>query len=220
MTDKTINLTSDLYQYLLSQSLREHPALKALRKETKQLSQGEMQIAPDEGQFFAMLLKLMNARRVIDIGTFTGYSALVFALAMPEEGRVITCDINTKCTEIAKKYWKEADVIKKIELKIAPALDTLEQLLKNGQENSFDFIFIDADKSNYKNYYEKALLLLRIGGLIAVDNVLWYGRVLDKNNQSKATEAIRCFNEKVSKDTRVDLSMLAIGDGVTLARKR
>ena len=220
MSKQTLNLTPDLYQYLLDSSLREPPFLQELREETDRLPHPEMQIAPDQGQFFAMLLKLMNARNVIDIGTFTGYSTLVFALTIPENGQVITCDINIECTNIAKKYWEKAGVADKIVLNISPALNVLDQLLKDGHKNQFDFIFLDADKRNNENYYEQGLLLLRAGGVMAIDNVLWHGRVIDNNNQEKTTEAIRLFNQKISQDPRVDLSMITLGDGVTLARKR
>lgn len=220
MAKKTLNLTTDLYQYLLDKSLHEHEVLKALRRETEKLPEHEMQIAPDQGQFFTVLVKLMNASHIIDIGTFTGYSALVFALAIPENGHVITCDINSKCTEVAKQYWEKAGVLNKIELKLAPALDTLDQLLHSDRKNSFDIIFIDADKCNYDNYYEKSLQLLRKGGLVVADNVLWYGRVIDENDHEKTTKAIRNFNDKLAQDNRIDICMLPVADGVTLARKR
>ncbi|OGO91672.1 MAG: SAM-dependent methyltransferase [Coxiella sp. RIFCSPHIGHO2_12_FULL_44_14] len=220
MTNRTLSLTSDLYQYLLDVSLHESSILRELRAETELMPESRMQISPDQGQLFTFLLKLIQARYVIDIGTFTGYSALIAALAMPEEGRVVTCDVDERATAVAERYWKKAGVSHKIELKLAPALVTLDQLLSLKTQNSVDFIFIDADKQNYDNYYERALSLLHPGGLVAIDNVLWDGRVIDETDHDNTTQAIRHLNTKLSGDSRVDMCMVPIGDGVTFVRKR
>ncbi|RDI42857.1 class I SAM-dependent methyltransferase [Aquicella lusitana] len=220
MSDVTINLTPTLYRYLCRVSLREPAVLKKLREETHKLNGARMQISPEQGQFMALLVELLGAKKTIDIGTFTGYSALVVALALPPEGRVITCDIDTQAPSLAKLFWEEAGVAQKIDLRIAPALETLQKLLDEDQAGTFDFIFIDADKTNYLHYYEKSLTLLRTGGLVAIDNVLWDGKVADPAVDDKNTLAIRACNEKLASDARVTLSMIPIGDGLTLARKR
>jgi predicted O-methyltransferase YrrM len=220
MSTKTINLTKELYDYLLQVSLREHPILKRLREKTHELKEYVMQISPEQGQLMALLVELIGAKKTLDIGTFTGYSALVVALALPAKGKVITCDINETSTNIAKSFWRDAQVEDKIDLYLAPAMDTLQKLLDQGEAETFDFIFIDADKNNYMNYYEIGLKLLRPGGLIAVDNVLWGGAVIDADNQENNTNAIRIFNERIHQDERVSLSLIPIGDGLTLARKR
>ncbi len=220
MSTKTINLTPKLYDYLLNVSLREHPVLQELRAMTAQLPAARMQISPEQGQFMALLIQLLDAKKTLDIGTFTGYSALVVALAMPNEGSVIACDVSREWTNKALTYWEKAGVANKIQLKIAPALETLQKLIENGESGTFDFVFIDADKKNYLNYYEHALTLLRPGGLIAIDNVLWDGRVADENNQEPETQAIRAVNESIKHDVRVTFSLLPIGDGLMLARKK
>lgn len=220
MTNRTITMTSSLYDYLLSVSLREASVLKHLRQTTSKLPDCEKQISPEEGQFLAFLVQLIGARKTLELGTYTGYSALAVALALPANGKVVTLDIDEKTTKIAKDFWMQAGVSHKIELKIGSALETLDQLIKNGEENSFDFAFIDADKGNYIHYYEKALKLVRKGGVIAVDNVLWHGFVADPNAQDKRTNAIREFNKQVHLDERVTLSMVPIADGITLLRKR
>lgn len=220
MSDQTLNLTPSLYAYLKQVSLREGRVLKALREETHQYSSATMQISPEQGQFMALLIELLAAKKTLDIGTFTGYSALVVALALPKDGKVITFDISKKWTDIGKCYWEQAGVAHKIDLRLGDALDSLESLSQAGEEGTFDFAFIDADKNNYSAYYEKSLKLLRPGGLIAVDNVLWDGAVADLKNQDKNTQAIRELNEKIFADERVTISMLPIGDGLTLARKR
>ena len=179
-----------------------------------------MQIAPDQGQFLALLVKLLGAKKTLDIGVFTGYSSLVVALALPDDGKVIACDRDPEATALARRYWKEAGVEHKIDFHLAPALETLDQLIEQGQANSFDFAFIDADKRNYGNYYERALTLLRPGGLIAIDNVLWFGRVADPRDTDKRTIAIRELNQKIYQDERVEISMLPTADGLTLARKK
>lgn len=220
MSSQTLNLSDELYQYLLSVSLRENHVLTELRQEMINHPVGNMHISPEQGQFMALLLKVMGAEKVLEIGVFTGYSSTVMALALPDHGKIIACDINEKDTNSARHRWQQAGVENKIELYLAPALDTLEKLMAGGEKETFDFIFIDADKSNYLNYYEKSLILLRKGGLIAVDNVLWYGRVADININDKRTKKIREFNEFLAKDERIDLSLIPMGDGLTLARKK
>lgn len=219
MSNETINLTSELYEYLLSKSLHEHPVLARLRDETRQLTGFQMQISPEQGQFMALLIEIMGAKKTLDIGTFTGYSALVVALALPQDGKVVTCDITEDATNVARRFWKLAGMDGKIELRLAPALTTLQALMEKGESGTFDFAFIDADKANYVHYYESALALLRPGGLIAIDNVLWSGDVADPRNQDNNTKAIRALNDFVYADKRVSISMLPIGDGLTLARK-
>ncbi len=220
MSKNITKLTDELYKYILSISLREPDILKRLRDETMKDQMSNMQISPDQGQFMALLIKLIGARKTLDIGTYTGYSALSVALAMPDDSLTVTCDYRTEWTEIARRYWKEAGVDHKIDLCLGPALETLNDLIGNGETGAFDFVFIDADKENYDNYYEKALILLHPGGLIAIDNILWSGDVIDLNNQDISTNAIRRLNDKVKNDERVDISLLPIGDGLTLARKR
>ncbi len=220
MTTKRLQLSEPLHSYILEHSLREHDILRRLRIETGALPLGSMQIAPDQGQFLALLVRLMSARKALELGVFTGYSSLAIALALPEDGRLVSCDINEEWTAIARRYWQEAGVAHKIELKLAPAAQTLEALLSAGEAGSFDFVFIDADKQNYSCYYDLALELLRPGGLIAIDNVLWSGRVADPQDRAASTRAIRAFNAKLRDDSRIDLSIVPIGDGLTLARKR
>ncbi|NEO27421.1 MAG: SAM-dependent methyltransferase [Kamptonema sp. SIO4C4] len=220
MTKKTLGLDESLHQYLQAVSLREPEILQQLREETAKLPMSQMQIAPEQGQFMALLVQLMNAKKTLDVGVFTGYSALVVALALPPDGTVIACDIDEEKTAIAVRYWENAQVADKIDLRLAPALDTLDQLIANGEAETFDFVFIDADKRNYENYYERSLKLLRSGGLIAVDNVLWSGRVADKTVEDNRTQAIRQFNEKLHQDDRVTISVVPIADGLTLARKK
>ncbi len=219
MSNKTLNLTDDLYQYVLDISLREHPVQAELREETAQLSTHNMQTAPEQGQFLQLLIRMQAARKTLEIGTYTGYSALAVALALPADGRIIACDVNQEWTDIAKRYWQKAQVADKIDLRLAPALETLDKLLESGEANSFDFAFIDADKSNYDNYYEKALLLIRKGGVIAIDNVLWDGLVIDESVNDSQTRSIRALNEKILHDKRVEISMLPLADGVTLVYK-
>ena len=220
MGKESLGLDNRLYEYLLSVSLREPEVLTKLRQETSQHSSSIMQISPDQGQFMALLVKLLGAKKTLDIGVFTGYSSLVVALALPEDGKVIACDRDPHATAIARRYWQDAGVAHKIELHLAPALDTLDRLITEGESGSFDFAFIDADKRNYSNYYERALSLLRPGGLVAIDNVLWFGSVADPQDTDKRTVAIREFNHKLHHDPRVEISMLAIADGLTLAFKR
>lgn len=220
MTNRTIAMTDPLYHYLLSVSLREAPVLRHLRQVTAKLPGHQMQISPEEGQFLAFLVQLIGARKTLELGTYTGYSALSVALALPHGATVVTCDIDKKSTDVAKEFWLQAGVSHKVDLRLGPALETLEQLIKNGEENSFDFAFIDADKANYVNYYEKTLKLIRKDGLIAVDNVLWDGFVADTTINDNQTNAIRAFNQHVHQDERVALTLIPIADGVTLLRKR
>lgn len=220
MSNQTLNLTPQLYQYMLSVSLREPNILKLLREETAKLPSHEMQISPEQGQFMAFLVGLIRAKKTLEIGVYTGYSALAVALALPNDGKITACDINTETSAIAKRFWQKAEVDQKIELRLAPALETLDQLIAQGESNTFDFVFIDADKQNYSNYYERALSLVRSGGLILIDNVLWSGHVADSTNHDKSTEAIRSLNQTLFEDKRIILSMLPLGDGLTLIRKQ
>lgn len=219
MTNKTITLTDALYEYLLRVSLREPEVLRRLREETARMADANMQIAPEQGQFMGLLARLTGARRALEIGTFTGYSALSVALQLPADGRLIACDISTEWTAVARRYFEAAGVADRIELRIAPALQTLDDLLACGAAGSIDMVFIDADKENYLHYYERALRLLRTGGLIVVDNVLWDGKVADPAASDSATAALRAFNARLRTDERVMLSMLAVADGITLALK-
>jgi O-methyltransferase len=219
MTRRTQPLTDRLHAYLLDVSLRDHDVLRRLREETGHLEHASMQIGPEQGQLMGLLLELIDARRVIEVGTFTGYSALAMALALPEDGRIVACDVSEAWTDVARRYWEEAGVGHKIDLRLAPAAETLRSLLDQGQGGSYDFAFIDADKPGYETYYELCLALLRPGGLIAVDNTLWEGKVADPSVSDPDTKAIRAFNQKVKGDDRVSLSLVPIGDGLTLARK-
>lgn len=220
MSLESLNLPSHLYDYLLSVSVRENPVLKELREEALSHPLGKMQIAPDQGQFLALLIKLIGAKKILEIGVFLGYSSTVMALALPDDGLLIACDNRADFTDIAKVYWTKAKVDRKIRLHLQPALETLDRLLENGEAETFDFIFIDADKSNYHNYYEKSLKLVRKNGLIVIDNVLWYGKVADKNINDNTTQKIREFNAKLAQDDRIDLTMISMGDGLTLAMKK
>lgn len=220
MSTRTFTLSDQIYQYLLSVSHPEPELLHRLRQETAQLPNASMQISPEQGQLMALLVRLMGARKTLEIGVFTGYSSLVVALALPTDGRIVACDVSEEWTSIARRYWKEAGVEQKIDLRMGHALRTLDALLRSGEGGTFDFAFIDADKHNYPAYFEKSLQLLRPGGLIAVDNVLWSGRVADPNTTDADTESIRAFNAKLRDDQRVTLSVVPIGDGLTLALKK
>jgi predicted O-methyltransferase YrrM len=220
MSDRFLPLNDVIYEYLQKVSLREPDVLKRLRVETSKLPMARMQISPEQGQFMALLVQLIRARKTLEVGVFTGYSSLCVALALPAEGKVVAADISEEWTLVARRYWKAAGVASKIDLRLAPATETLDKLIAAGETGTFDFAFIDADKTNYENYYERSLTLLRPGGLITVDNVLWSGRVVDATNQEEDTVAIRAFNEKLYADERILLSMLPVGDGLTLAMKR
>ncbi len=219
MTRQTLPLDDSLYAYLLAHSLREHPELAALREATRTHPRASMQIAPEQGQLMALLVKLLGARRTIEIGVFTGYSALAVALALPDDGRILACDISDEYTRVAREYWQRAGVAHKIELVLAPAAQTLVARLAAGDAGTYDFAFIDADKTGYDGYYEQCLRLLRPGGLIAIDNVLWKGAVA-RPADSDDTRALQALNAKLHRDERIDLALVPIGDGLTLARKR
>ena len=219
MTNSTIAMTNPLQRYLIEHSLREPAILAALRQLTAKMPQADMQISPEQGQLMQLLVRLIGARRCLEIGTFTGYSALCVALAMPRDGEIIACDVSLEWTQIARRFWREAGVDARIDLRIAPALATLDDLLQGGG-SSFDFAFIDADKENYLEYYERVVELLRPGGLLVVDNVLWGGAVADASVQDAETNAIRALNDRARDDERVDMSLVPIGDGLLLARKR
>jgi predicted O-methyltransferase YrrM len=220
MSNRTLTLTDGLYDYLLAHSVQEPESLQALRQETAQHPMAQMQIAPEQGQFMALLIQLMGAKKALEVGVFTGYSALWVALALPPEGRLIACDVNRDYTAIAQRYWEQAGVAQKIDLRLAPATETLAHLIAEGQQDSVDFAFIDADKSNYAVYYEQVLQLVRPGGLIAIDNVLWSGRVADPNITDNRTQVLRRLNAALAADPRIRLSLVPIGDGLTLALKR
>ena len=220
MSSRTIVLNDALYEYLLSVSLREPDVLCRLREETAKMPQHNMQISPEQGQFMALLVELTGARKCLEVGTFTGYSTLSLALALPEDGQIVACDISEEFTSRAKPYWQEAGVAGKIDLRLGPALETLDALIADGESGAFDFAFIDADKVNYQGYFQRALDLIRRGGLILVDNVLWSGAVVDPARDDEDTEAIRAFNQTRAGDPRISLSLVPIGDGLTLARKR
>jgi predicted O-methyltransferase YrrM len=215
MTAKTLQMSEALHAYLLANSLRETPVQRALRAATSRMPRSTMQIAPEQGQFLQLLVRLLGARRILEIGTFTGYSALSMALVLPRGGRIVCCDLSEEWTSIARRYWKKSGVDKRISLRLGPALATLK-----GLHGSFDLAFIDADKTNYARYYERCLRLVRRGGIIAVDNTLWYGRVIDRRDQSADTRAVRAFNRKLHRDRRVEIALVPIGDGLTLALKR
>ena len=208
------------YQYLIKTSVRETDVARRLREETQELPQAQMQIGPDQGQFLQLLVQLIQAKKTLEVGVFTGYSALWVAMGLPDDGRIVACDVSEEYTSVARRYWKEAGVDHKIDLQLRPALETLDGLLGKADADTFDFAFIDADKSNYDNYYERALRLVRRGGLIAIDNTIWSGRVADPAETDSDTVAIRKLNEKLRDDQRIALSMLTVGDGLTLAMKR
>jgi caffeoyl-CoA O-methyltransferase len=217
---RNIALTAKLEDYCLSVSLRESAVERELRRETARLPLGGMQVAPDQAQLMALLARLMGARLCLEIGTFTGMSALAVAQALPPDGRLIACDVDAETTALARRYWAKAGVADKIELRLAPALETLDALIAEGRDGRFDFAFIDADKENYDRYYERSLRLLRPGGLIVIDNVLWGGWVADARRKDPDTSALRALNKKLHRDQRIDLVLLPLADGITLARKR
>jgi len=219
LSNRSIGLDDKLHDYLLSVSLREPELLARLRAETAQDPKARLQISPEQGQFMALLVELISARSALEIGVFTGYSALRVALALPDDGRIVACDIDERWTSIGQRYWKEAGVEKKIDLRIGPAVETLDGLLDDGAAASFDFAFIDADKGNYLEYYDRCVTLVRSRGVIAIDNTLWSGAVADEGDQREDTLAIRALNEHVYADDRVSMSMLPVGDGLTLVVK-
>ena len=219
MARRSLDLDDVLYQYLIDHSIREHPAQVALRAATASQPHAGMQISPDQGQFMALLVKLLGARRAIEIGVFTGYSALTVALALPDDGRLLACDIRDDYTRVGRPFWQQAGVAHKIDLRLAPALETLDAQLADGASGQYDFAFIDADKTGYDAYYERCLQLLRPGGLVAIDNTLWSGSVA-RTASDADTAALQQLNTKLHHDERVDLSLLPVGDGLTLARKR
>ncbi len=219
MSNRTLSIDDRIYDYLLSVSLKESDLLKRLRQETAGIEFSEMQIAPEQGQFMALLVSLTGARRALEIGTFTGYSSISIASALPLDGELVCCDDSEEWTAIARKYWHLAGLEDRIKLKLGDANKTLQALIDEGQMGAFDFIFIDADKQNYPQYYEQSLMLLRAGGLMAVDNTLWSGDVADPENMEPGTRAIRHFNEMLKQDERVNISLVPIGDGLTLVHK-
>lgn len=219
MSTRTLNIDDTLYRYILDVSLREHPVQAELREAMLGHPYANMQISPEQGQFMAMLARLAGARRTLEIGVFTGYSALSVALALPDDGRIVACDVSAEYTDVARSYWERAGIAHKIDLRLAPAANTLDALLEEGRAGEFDFAFIDADKGGYDAYYERCLRLLRAGGLIAIDNTLWSGKVAYPADEGD-TAAIQALNRKLHNDERIDLSLLPIGDGLTLARKR
>lgn len=219
MSRRTLTLDDALYEYLLANSLREHPELTALREATRTHPRASMQIAPEQGQLMALLVKLIGARRTIEVGVFTGYSALAVALALPDDGRILACDVSDEYTRVAREHWQRAGVAHKIELVLAPAAQTLAARIAAGDAGTYDFAFIDADKTGYDGYYEQCLQLLRPGGLIAIDNVLRGGAVA-RPADSDDTRALQALNAKLHRDERIDLALVPIADGLTLARKR
>ena len=220
MSMKTILMDAQLLEYLRQNSVREPDVLQELREETQKLSNSGMQISPEQGQLMFMLVKLVNAHKIVESGTFTGYSSTVMALAMPEDSQLIAFDISEEYTRKARIFWKKAGVDQRVKLVLGNAKESLKNFLQAGEQESVDLAFIDADKSSYAEYYEYCLQLIRPGGLILVDNVLWGGQVADASNHDKDTEALRIFNAALSSDQRVDLCMVPIGDGLTIARKR
>jgi predicted O-methyltransferase YrrM len=221
MSSRTLAMTDTLHAYLLATSVRDTPALDRLRQETAALGGiARMQISPEQGQLMAFLVETLGARRLLEVGTFTGYSALVCALALPADGRIVCCDVSREWTDIARRHWQDAGVAERIDLRLGPALETLDGLLAAGAADSFDMAFIDADKTNYDGYYERCLRLVRPGGVIGIDNTLWSGRVADPADTSPDTAALRALNAKIGRDDRVAMVQIPIGDGYTLARRR
>jgi len=217
---RAVTMTENLYRYLVDHSLRDHPVLRELREETARLPGAVMQIGPDQGQFMALLTKLVGARRCLEVGVFTGYSSLSVALALPQDGTIVALDVSEEWTAVAQRYWKKAGVDHKIDLRLAPALNTLDTLISLQESGRFDMAFIDADKGNYLGYYERCLQLVRRGGLILIDNTLWSGDVADPSKNEPDTVALRALNDALHHDERIDLALLPVGDGLTLARKR
>ena len=219
MNNRNVKLDDRLYAYLQEHSLREHPVLRELREATADMKHAGMQVAPEQGQLMGLLARAVKAKRAIEVGVFTGYSSLSVALALPPDGKLVACDVNEEWTAMARRYWEKAGVAKKIELRLQPAQKTLDELIAAGESGTYDFAFIDADKSRYMAYYERCLTLLRAGGMIVIDNTLWSGQVADPAVSDDDTNAIRKMNDAVHRDSRVTASLLPIGDGVTLALK-
>ena len=220
MSTRTLNLTDHLYDYVLKHGVREHPVLKEVREWTNNNLPFNMQISPEHGQFMGLMTQLTGARKALEVGVFTGYSSLVVSMAMPEDGQLIACDISEEYTSAARKFWQKAGVADKIDLRIAPAAQTLQQLLDEGQKNAFDMAFIDADKTGYNTYYELTLKLLKPGGWLMIDNVLWSGEVANPESNDPDTLALDSLNKKIIQDERVEMSLLPVSDGVTLIMKR
>jgi predicted O-methyltransferase YrrM len=220
MANRTIGISDELAAYVVERGTREPEVLARLREETAALPQHGMQIAPEEGAFLAMLVELTGARRCLEVGTFTGYSSLAVALALPDDGSIVCCDVSEEWTSMARRYWDQAGVSSRIDLRIAPASDTLDRLLADGGESTYDFAFVDADKTGYDGYYERLLRLVRPGGLIVFDNMLWGGRVLEQDSDDEDTRAIQALNARLAADERISLCLLPLADGVTLARRR
>ena len=220
MTSKSIGLPDDVYDYVLAHGVREPAILGRLREETASHPMAQMQIEPLQGAIFRLLVELLDARRYVEVGTFTGYSSLAVALAMPADGRLVCCDVSEEYTNVARRYWAEAGVADRVDLRIGPGIDTLDDLLAEGRENTFDLAFIDADKKSYPYYYERCVRLVRPGGVVALDNVLWGGEIADMAKQDRDTLALRAVNALVRDDERVTEVLLPVADGMTLARKR
>ena len=218
MTGKSTFVDPQIQEYIVANVVREHPVLRELREETSKRSNARMQIGPEQGQLMQLLARAIGARRYLEIGVFTGYSSLAMALVLPPDGYVLACDVSEEFTAVARRYWEAAGVAGKIDLRIAPALETLAHLPEDTQP--FDMAFIDADKKNVDAYYERALQLVRPGGLILVDNVLWDGAVLDESTQDPDTQALRALNRKAGRDERVDVTLVPVCDGILIARKR
>ncbi|HEV8545048.1 MAG TPA: class I SAM-dependent methyltransferase [Candidatus Limnocylindrales bacterium] len=220
MSNTSIGVPEDLNEYLVAHGVREPDILRRLREETAALPQHDMQIAPEQGAFMALLVEILDARRCIELGTFTGYSSLVVALAMPSDGRIVCCDVSEEWTSIARRYWAEAGVGDRVDLRLGPALETLDELLAGGAAGTFDFAFVDASKREYPDYHERIVRLLRQGGLVVYDNVLWAGDILDESKTDPDTLGVRRLNDRIAQDERVTISMIPVADGLTLARKR
>ncbi len=220
MSTRSMSLSPDIYQYVLAHAVREPAVLERLRTATAGMRGAEMQISPEQGQFMALLVRLSGARRCIELGTYTGYSSLALALALPEDGRLVTCDVSEEWTTVARRYWRDAGVEARIELRLQPALKSLDELERSAGAGCFDFAFVDADKPNYIAYYEKLLTLVKRGGLIAVDNTLFVAGETIVGRDSVPARALREFNDHVHRDERVDLAMVPIGEGLTLLRIR
>jgi caffeoyl-CoA O-methyltransferase len=220
MSTRSFFLPEEVEQYILETTLRDQPVLRDLRDETARMPQARMQTGADQVQFLQLLVRLTGAKRCIEVGVFTGYSALGVALALPADGKIVACDVNEEYTAVARRYWQRAGVCGKIDLRLAPAVETLDTLIAGGESGTFDFAYIDADKSRYDAYYERCLQLLRSNGLIAIDNVLWSGDVVKVESQDEDTVALRALNEKIGRDQRVDAALLSIGDGLMVVRKK